>query len=75
MLHGWLLLADGFEVTEALGTLDLLRRTHQIDVKTVSISDARAVLSSCGVTVLADERSRSRGRGFLDPSRGKGRSR
>lgn len=54
MLHGWLLLADGFEVTEALGTLDLLRRTHQIDVKTVSISDAQAVLSSCGVSVLAD---------------------
>ena len=54
MLHGWLLLADGFEVTEALGTLDLLRRTHQIDVKTVSISGEKTVLSSCGVSVLAD---------------------
>ena len=54
MIHGWLLLADGFEVTEALGTLDLLRRTREIDVKTVSISDSRAVLSSCGVPVLAD---------------------
>lgn len=46
-------LADGFEETEALATLDVLRR-GDVDVKTVSVSGKEYVKSSHGVTVLAD---------------------
>lgn len=46
-------LADGFEETEALATLDVLRR-GDVEVKTVSVSGKEYVKSSHGVTVLAD---------------------
>lgn len=49
----YLLLADGFEEVEALTPLDLLRRAGK-DVRTVSITEDRAVCGSHGITVLAD---------------------
>lgn len=48
-----LFLAEGFEETEALGTLDVLRRA-QIPVETVSISNDRKVTGSHDITVIAD---------------------
>jgi len=48
-----LLLADGFEDTEALTTRDVLIRAG-IDVTTASITDRQEVESSFGVLVLAD---------------------
>ncbi len=48
----YLLLADGFEETEALCPLDILRRAG-LSVQTVSVRD-RHVLGSHGITVLAD---------------------
>lgn len=48
-----MLLADGFEDTEALTTRDVLTRAG-IDVTTASISDRLEVESSFGVHVLAD---------------------
>ena len=50
-----LFLADGFEETEALATLDVLRR-GRIDAVTVSIyDDDRNVTGSHGITVFADK--------------------
>lgn len=49
----YIFLADGFEMTEALATLDVLRRAG-INVKTVSISDDPFVTSSHNVTVGPD---------------------
>lgn len=46
-------LADGFEDTEAIATLDVLRRAR-LDVKTVSMNADRIVTSSHGVTMYAD---------------------
>ena len=46
-------LAEGFEDTEAIATLDVLRRAG-IEVKTVSMNEDRLVTSSRGVSVLAD---------------------
>ncbi len=51
MVH--ILLAEGFEDIEALATADILRRA-QIEVSLVSISGARNVVSSHGITVKAD---------------------
>ena len=48
-----MLLADGFEDTEALTTRDVLVRAG-IEVTTASISDYQQVQSSFGVEVLAD---------------------
>lgn len=48
----YMFLADGFEETEAIGCLDVLRRA-EIDVKTVGIS-GKNVTGSHGVTVVAD---------------------
>ena len=45
-------LANGFEETEAIGCLDVLRRA-EIDVKTVGIS-GKQITGSHGVTVVAD---------------------
>lgn len=46
-------LADGFEVSEALTTVNMLRRGG-INVKTVSIYDDRIVTSSNRIPVIAD---------------------
>ena len=46
-------LADGFEECEALLAVDLLRRA-KVDVRTVSVTGRREVLSSHQVTVTAD---------------------
>ncbi len=54
MKGAFLFLADGFEETEALATVDVLRRGG-IDLRTVSISDdEKKVTSSHKITVLAD---------------------
>lgn len=49
-----ILLADGFEEIEALGTVDILRRAS-IPVDTVSMNDDREVMSSRGIPVEADK--------------------
>ena len=49
-----LFIADGTEETEALGTLDLLRRAG-IDTDLISIKDDPTVLSSHKVTITADK--------------------
>lgn len=53
MKKSYLLLADGFEETEALGTLDIMRRAG-MDVLTVSINPSFQVTGAHGVTVQAD---------------------
>lgn len=53
MKKSYLLLADGFEEIEALGTLDILRRAG-MDVLTVSINPGYEVTGANGVTVQAD---------------------
>lgn len=52
-MRGLLLLADGFEDTEALTTRDVLIRAG-IEITTASITDRLEVESSFGVHVLAD---------------------
>lgn len=52
-MRGLLLLADGFEDTEALTTRDVLTRAG-IEITTASISDYLEVESSFGIHVLAD---------------------
>ena len=51
--RGLILLADGFEDTEALTTRDVLIRAG-IEITTASITDRLEVQSSFGVHVLAD---------------------
>lgn len=53
MKKSFLFLADGFEETEALGTVDVLRR-GDVEVKTVSIYDRKEVKGAHGVSVVAD---------------------
>lgn len=48
-----MLLADGFEEIEALGTLDLLRRAG-VAVQTLSLAGGERVRGAHGMTVLAD---------------------
>ncbi len=48
----YLMLADGFEITEALTTVDVLRRA-KLDVLTVGVYN-KQVTSSCKITVTAD---------------------
>ncbi len=48
----YMFLADGFEETEAIGSLDVIKRAG-LDIKTVSI-DAELVTGSHGVSVKAD---------------------
>ena len=49
----YIFLADGFEVSEALTTVNMLRR-GSVNVKTVSIYDDRIVTSSNRIPVVAD---------------------
>lgn len=49
----YLFLANGFEDMEAIASIDILRRAN-IKVKTVSITGNIAVVSSHGVTMIAD---------------------
>lgn len=49
-----ILLADGFEEIEALGTVDILRRA-EISVDTVSMNDRNEVISSRNIPVRADK--------------------
>ena len=48
----YLMLADGFEITEALTTVDVLRRA-KLDVLTVGVYN-KQVTASCNITVVAD---------------------
>ena len=52
-MRGLILLADGFEDTEALTTRDVLLRAG-FEVVTSSINESRQVVSSFGITMLAD---------------------
>ena len=51
MKKGLLLLADGFEQTEAIATHDILLRSHGIEVLPVSISSSYEVTSSMGLKI------------------------
>lgn len=53
MKRGYILLAEGFELIEALTPLDVLRRGG-IDTKLVSMSGVTNVKSSNGVEIVAD---------------------
>lgn len=53
MKKTYLFLADGFEETEALATVDLLRRAG-LAIETVSVSETLAVRGSHGIEVAAD---------------------
>lgn len=53
MKHAFLFLANGFEEVEALGTVDILRRSG-VDVQTVSITDSKEVTGAHQITVVAD---------------------
>jgi 4-methyl-5(b-hydroxyethyl)-thiazole monophosphate biosynthesis len=48
----YLMLADGFEVTEALTTVEVLRRA-KLELLTVGVT-GRTVIASCGIKVEAD---------------------
>ena len=48
-------LAQGFEETEALMVIDLMRRSHTIDVVTVSVTDELMVESTHKVNIKADK--------------------
>lgn len=49
----YLFLAEGFEETEAVVTIDILRRGYA-DLKTVSVSGDKAVTGAHGITLMAD---------------------
>lgn len=49
----YIFLADGFEDIEGLTVVDLMRRA-QIDIRTVSISNSKAVLTSRGIPMMTD---------------------
>jgi len=49
----YILLADGFEIIEAMAPVDILRRSG-VDVKTVSITSSLTVVSSHRIKVVAD---------------------
>lgn len=53
MKGSYIFLAPGFEETEALATLDVLRRGG-MEVSSVSVSEERQVRGSHGISVIAD---------------------
>jgi protein deglycase len=54
MKRVFLFLAEGFEETEAIGTVDVLRRAG-IDAETVSISNSLDVTGAHGIKIHADQ--------------------
>ncbi len=50
----YILLASGFEISEAIVPLDILRRAR-VEVNTVAIEDERIVTASNGTPVVADK--------------------
>lgn len=50
-----MILADGFEDTEAIATKDILERTHEIEVDLVSLTDRKEVHSSHNLVVLLEK--------------------
>ena len=54
MKKGLLLLADGFEIVEALASADIIRRSKVLGCDLVSISKKKEVVSSMGTAVKAD---------------------
>lgn len=55
MVKGGMILADGFEDTEAIATRDVLERTHEIQVDLVSMTERKEVRSSHNVKILLDK--------------------
>ncbi|MGL6098069.1 MAG: DJ-1 family glyoxalase III [Fusobacteriaceae bacterium] len=53
MKKAFIFLAEGFEIIETMTPVDILRRAG-VDTTTVSITKEKLVLSSHGVTVIAD---------------------
>lgn len=53
MKQSLIFLANGFEETEAIAVIDIMRRAG-MDIKSVSITDAHEVTGAHGVTVNAD---------------------
>lgn len=49
----YVLMADGFEIAEAMLPIDMLKRAR-IEVVTLSISSQLTVAASCGIQVIAD---------------------
>lgn len=47
-------MADGCEEIEGLTVVDLVRRTGEIEITTISISDTKQVTGSHGITFIAD---------------------
>ena len=47
--------ADGLEEVEALMVIDLLRRTHEVEVVTVSVTDELMVKGSHNFNIMADK--------------------
>ena len=56
LMNALIFLADGFEMSEALVTFDILTRSHLIHPKLISISSSLEVTTSMGVAVKADNR-------------------
>ena len=55
-MNALILLADGFETTEALTTYDVLLRSHQVEPELCSISSSFEVTSSHGVKVVTSKK-------------------
>lgn len=54
MKKALILLADGFEETEAISTHDIFTRTHEIETTLASVSTSLTVTTSMGLKVLAN---------------------
>lgn len=54
MKKGLMLLADGFEETEAVATHDILTRTHEVACVLVSVKESLEVSASMGIVMKAN---------------------